>query len=108
MVKALGHICFFYFVQFFIPIFGPQRSSENFKNLQITDFLRNYYKNNLKLWFLAPKNMYLDTKIKSISSVKLVKSKFKNFHTRVCHLVVNINISATTEPIWKKILQVDQ
>ena len=46
--------------------------------------------------------MYLDSKIKLIPLVKLIKSKFKNFHTRVYHLVVTINISATTESIKKK------
>ena len=47
--------------------------------------------------------MYLDTKIKLIPLVELVKSKFKNFHTRVCLLVVIVNISATTGPARKKI-----
>ena len=56
----------------------------------------------------CPQSMYLDTKVKSIPLVKLVKSKSKNFHTRVCHVVVTINISATTGPIKKKFLQVDQ
>ena len=51
--------------------------------------------------------MYLDLKTKSVTLVKLVKSKFKIFHTRVCRLVVTLNISATTEPVWKQILQVD-
>ena len=44
-------------------------------------------------------SMYLDTKTKSIPLVKLVKFKF--FHTRVCHLVVTFDISATTGPIQK-------
>ena len=52
--------------------------------------------------------MYLDAKTKSIPLVKLVKSKFKVFRTRICHLVVTINILATTGPIWKIFLQVDQ
>ena len=33
---------------------------------------------------------------------KTFKSEFQIFHTRVCHLVVIVNISATTGPIWKK------
>ena len=41
-------------------------------------------------------------KNQSITLVKLVKSKLKIFHTRVCHLVMTFSISATTEPIWKK------
>ena len=45
--------------------------------------------------------MYLDTKTKLIPLVKLVKSKLKIFHTRVCHLVVTFNISATTGWIKK-------
>ena len=53
--------------------------------------------------------MYLDIKTKSIPLVKLVKSKFKTFHTRVCQLVVTFNISATTGPIEKNFfLQIDQ
>ena len=51
--------------------------------------------------------MYLDTKTKSIPLLKLVKSKLKIFHTRVSHLVVTFNISATTGPITKNFLQVD-
>ena len=47
--------------------------------------------------------MHLDIKIKLISLVKLVKSTLKIFYTRVCHLVVILNISATTGPIQKKI-----
>ena len=47
--------------------------------------------------------MYLDTKTKSIPLVKLVKAKFKIFYIHVCHLVVTLNISETTEPISKKI-----
>ena len=53
---------------------------------------------------LPQKNLYLDTKTQLIPLVKLVKSKFKNFHTRVCHLVVTLNISVGPVPIRKKIL----
>ena len=78
IVKTLKHNCFFFVC--------------NFKQ---QTFMKNYQKNNLKLWFLAHKYIYLDTKTKSIPLAKLVKSKLKIFHTRVYHLVVTFNISAT-------------
>ena len=34
--------------------------------------------------------MHLDTKTKSIPLEKLVKSKFRIFHTRICYLVVTL------------------
>ena len=59
VVKTLRHICFLYFVQFFIPIFGPQLSSQNLKTTS----------NNTLSWkiimkitsnydFLPPKNVF--------------------------------------------------
>ena len=52
--------------------------------------------------------MYLETKTKLIPLVKLVKSKSKIFHARFCQLVVTLNTSATTLPIQKNFLGVDQ
>ena len=104
IVKTLKLFYFFYFAQSFIPIFGPQLSHQNFKKLQITDFPEKLsWKSPQISWekFLAPKNMYLDAKTKSIPLVKLVKFKLKIFHNRVCHLMVTFNISATTGPIEK-------